>query len=534
MQTRKKRSLLGLSLPQKLAALVIVAGLFWFGGGPASSAPANGAPSNDGAAAIMVEEAAQVGADPAESGHGADAPDHGTAASQADDHSLQAEHGAQADHSAQADHGAAADHGGDDEHGPAPADFFLVIIAILFFAKVFGEAAERVGQPAVLGELVAGLLLGGSMLGIVPSTGGIAEIIHLLAEVGVAILLFEIGLETDLKEMFRVGASSAMVAVVGVAFPFALGFAYWLYADPAIGAHPAGVTHGIVSIFVGATLTATSVGITARVLADLRLMHRAESRIIIGAAVIDDVLGLVILAVVSGLAGGAAFSILGVAKTFTIAVGFLVVAVIAGNMLAPRLFGIIDRMRVRGVLLVGAFAFALLFAAVAAKVGSAMIIGSFAAGIVLSSVNQFDLIVERIEPVADIFTPIFFVSVGAAVNVQLFIPGSESFNSSVLVVGAILVAIAFIGKLAAGYVVGWGRQKLNRAAIGVGMVPRGEVGLIFADIGRRAGILSDETFSAILIMVIVTTFIAPPLLKLVFKPTAEDLEAPQPSGGHGH
>ncbi|MBT8336748.1 MAG: cation:proton antiporter [Gemmatimonadetes bacterium] len=404
---------------------------------------------------------------------------------------------------------------------------------MLIFAKVFGEAAERVGQPAVLGELIAGLVLGASVLGVVPAEGPIADIIHLLAEVGVAILLFEIGLETDLKEMFQVGTESALVAIVGVALPFALGFAYWFWADPSIGAQLDGVSHGMIAVFVGATLTATSVGITARVLTDLRLMHRAESKIIIGAAVIDDVLGLVILAVVSALAGGAALSMFGIARTFVIAVGFLVVAVVVGNLVAPRLFGLIDRMRVRGVLLVSAFCFALLFAALAAKAGSAMIIGAFAAGIVLSSVNQFDLIVERIEPVADVFTPIFFVSVGAAVNVGLFVPGGPDFNPGVLYVGALLVGIAFVGKVLAGYVVGWGRVKLNHAAIGVGMVPRGEVGLIFADIGRRAGILSPETFSAILIMVIVTTFIAPPLLKVVFKPTDEDHAAPQPAGGHG-
>jgi Kef-type K+ transport system membrane component KefB len=403
-------------------------------------------------------------------------------------------------------------------HGEEPhaADFFLILIAILVVAKVLGEGAERIGQPAVLGELIAGLLLGGSVLGIVPTVGPMAEIITILAEVGVAILLFEIGLETDLKEMFRVGVSSTTVALVGVILPFLLGFVYWYFADPAIGAAPEGITLTMVAIFVGATLTATSVGITARVLTDLKVMHRAESRIIIGAAVIDDVLGLVILAVVSSLAAGAAVSVFGVAQTLVVAVGFLVVAVVVGNFIAPRLFTVIDRMSVRGVLLVSAFSFALLFAALADKAGSAMIIGSFAAGIVLSSTNQFDLIVERIEPVADVFTPIFFVSVGAAVNVNLFIPGTEAFNANVIIVGGILIAVAVVGKLAAGYVVGWGRQKLNHAAIGIGMVPRGEVGLIFADIGRREGILSSATFSAILIMVIVTTFIAPPLLKIFF------------------
>jgi Kef-type K+ transport system membrane component KefB len=429
---------------------------------------------------------------------------------------------------------------GDEAPGRLAAQFFLVLIAILVFAKVFGELAERIGQPAVLGELVAGLVLGASALGWVPTDGEIGAIIHILAEVGVAILLFEIGLETDLKEMFRVGTSSAIVAAIGVLLPFALGFAYWYMADPAVGARPPGVSHIMVAIFVGATLTATSVGITARVLTDLRLMHRAESRIIIGAAVIDDVLGLVILAVVSGLAAGAAFSLLGIGRTFVVAVGFLVLAVILGNLLAPRLFALVDRMRVRGVLLVSAFAFALLFAALAHFAGSAMIIGSFAAGIVLSSTNQFDLIVERIEPVADVFTPIFFVSVGAAVNVGLFIPGSDAFNAEVIWVGAILVAVAIVGKVLSGYAVGWGKQKLNHLAIGIGMVPRGEVGLIFADIGRRAGILSPETFSAILIMVIVTTFVAPPLLKIFFRPEGPDAAVAPPeasaaaASGHGH
>lgn len=430
------------------------------------------------------------------------------------------------------------EHAGEEDH-PSASDFFLVLVAILVFAKVFGEGAERVGQPAVLGELVAGLVLGASVLGIVPAEGLIADLIHYLAEVGVAILLFEIGLETDLKEMFKVGGSSAMVAMVGVVLPFGLGFGYWLWADPSIGAHPEGQSLTMVAIFVGATLTATSVGITARVLGDLKLMHRAESKIIIGAAVIDDVLGLVILAVVSGLASGVALTVLGVATTFAVAVGFLVVAVLVGNILAPPLFRVVDNMRVRGVLLVAAFSFALLVAALADKAGSALIIGAFAAGIVLSGTNQFDQIEHRIKPVADIFTPIFFVSVGAAVNVQLFLPWSEVFNGEVLKVGAILVVVAFVGKLAAGFVVGYGKEKLNHMAIGVGMVPRGEVGLIFADIGRRAGLLSGEAFSAILIMVIVTTFVAPPLLKIFFKPNAEDLAiagagGDSGHGGHGH
>src|SRR3954469_18194353 len=189
---------------------------------------------------------------------------------------------------------------------------------MLVAAKLLGELAERVGQPAVLGELVAGVLLGGSVLSIVPSGGTAAEVVHVFAEIGVALLLFEIGLETDLREMFRVGTASLSVATVGVILPFALGFAYWAYAPHA--ASGGSTDLGTAAIFVGATLTATSVGITARVLSDLARMNTPEAKIIIGAAVLDDVIGLVILTVVSGMAAGASVSTLGIARVSAIAV----------------------------------------------------------------------------------------------------------------------------------------------------------------------------------------------------------------------
>jgi Kef-type K+ transport system membrane component KefB len=434
--------------------------------------------------------------------------------------------------SADAGHGAVdqtaeatADDHGDGGHAPI-RDVFFVLITILVVGKLFGEVAERQGQPAVLGELVAGVILGASVLGVIPASGPMYEIVHVFAEVGVAILLFEIGLETDLKEMFRVGPTAMGVALIGVFVPFGLGFLYWYFVNPSIGVHPEGISFAIVAVFVGATLTATSVGITARVLSDLNRMHTPEARIIIGAAVIDDVLGIVILAVVSGLAGGAAVTAGYVSKTLLFAVGFLVLAVVVGNRFAPALFNLVDRMRVRGSLLVAAFCFALGIAALADLAGSALIIGAFAAGLVLSTTNQFDAVVERIEPVADIFTPIFFVAVGAPVNVHLFVPGSEDFNVTVLVVGLILTVIAIIGKLVSGLAVR--RPDTDKLLVGVGMVPRGEVGLIFASIGLTAGILSGSVYSAILIMVILSTFIVPPILKLLFarKPVpAPDLGA---------
>jgi Kef-type K+ transport system membrane component KefB len=390
------------------------------------------------------------------------------------------------------------------------ARFFLVLAAILAAAKLLGEVAERIGQPAVLGELLAGVLLGGSALGVVPAGGAEAEMIHVLAELGVLLLLFEIGLETDIREMFRVGPAALAVAVVGIALPFAFGYLYWRYAPHAASG---GGDLGTAAIFVGATLTATSVGITARVLSDLGRMRTAEARIIIGAAVIDDVLGLVILSVVSGVAAGASVTFLGIGRTLSVAVGFLVVAVVLGRFLAPRLFDVIVKMRVRYVLVVSSIAFALALAALAGLAGSALIIGAFAAGLILSGTNQFDTIEHEVRPVASIFAPIFFVSVGSSLNLALLDPSTPEARATLLMAGVIIL-LAVIGKVAAGWAAPW--THFRRLVVGVGMVPRGEVGLIFADIGRRAGVLGDEVFGAMLLMVMVTTFIAPPALKALF------------------
>lgn len=473
--------------------VALAAGAWFLAGQPVPAAPwAEGSPAGDAgvelATAPQVRAATEAGREP----------------------EATAERRAGA--SAQEAHAPLEESGG---HGPRIRDVFFVLIAMLLAGKLFGEMAERGGQPAVLGELVAGVVLGASVLGVIPAQGtDLYEIVHVFAEIGVSLLLFEIGLETDLKEMFRVGPTAVRVALIGVVFPFLFGFLYWYLANPTIGVHPPGISFTVVAIFVGATLTATSVGITARVLSDLNRMHTPEARIVIGAAVIDDVLGIVILAVVAGMVGGAAVTFLSVTKVFTFAVGFLVLAVVLGSRFAPFIFDAVDRMRVRGMLAVVSLCFALGIAALADLAGSAMIIGAFAAGLVLSSTNQFDAVVERIEPVADIFTPIFFVAVGAPVNVGLLIPGSHDFNLQVLVVGLLLTAVAIVGKLIAG--LGVRRRDTSKLLVGVGMVPRGEVGLIFASIGLTAGILSEPVYSAVLIMVMLSTFIVPPLLKVLF------------------
>lgn len=394
--------------------------------------------------------------------------------------------------------------------------FLITIAAINIAAKLFSHLAKRINQPAVLGELIAGVLLGSSVLGLIPADGPLHDVIALIAEIGVVVLLFEIGLETDLKEMFRVGPASAIVATVGVVVPFVLGFGLWAWWQPDLNGALTTTSVTVVAVFVGATLTATSVGITSRVLSDMHKLGTPEARIVLGAAIVDDVLGLVILAIVSGLVAGAALTVVGIALKFAIAVGFLVAAVVIGRWIMPRVFQRIERSEVRGMLVVTAFSFALALSALAGVAGSALIIGAFAAGLILSETNQFDYITEGIKPIADVFAPVFFLYVGSAVDVSLLNPFSASFDPGILKVAGVLFVVAFLGKVIAGYAVGWGRNGLNHLAIGIGMVPRGEVGLIFAHLGLDRGVIGKEAFNAIVLVVMLTTFVAPPLLKLVF------------------
>jgi Kef-type K+ transport system membrane component KefB len=419
-----------------------------------------------------------------------------------------------------------------EEVGHYPVEkFFIALALILIFSKIFGELAERVKQPAVLGELLAGVVLGGSVLAVVPSVAGMSgyDIFHTLSELGVAILLFEIGLETDLKDLLRVGLTSTLVAIVGVVVPFALGFGSIMAFDKfgLLGSLDPSLVI-LIAITAGATLTATSVGITARVLSDMNRLQTGEAKIILGAAVIDDILGLIILAVVSGLiesskAGdaGAGISAASVGWIFVKAFGFLIVAIIIGNLTSSKLFDLVDKMRVRGVLLLFAIAFALIFAYLAALAGLAPIVGAFAAGLVLANTNQFKTIEERLKPVSDVVTPIFFIMVGAAVDITVFNP-FERENIPILLIALVLFIVAVVGKFVSGWAVF--QKGVNKVAIGFGMIPRGEVGLIFAQVGLTYGVFNSELFSAVTVMVMLTTFIAPPLLKIAFSGNGEAAE----------
>ena len=379
----------------------------------------------------------------------------------------------------------------------------FALTAIYVTSKILGELAERTGQPPVLGELIAGVLLGGSVLALIDPS---AHVLATLAEIGVLILLFEIGVESSLSELLKVGPQSIAVAIAGMVFPFLLGWALMLLMG----------SSSVSAIFIGATLTATSIGITARVLADMGKIKSSEAKIIIGAAVVDDILGLVVLAVVKGLASQGSVSFFGVAWITLLAIGFFAAAVILGRVAAPRLVRIASAMRVRGVLLVSSLSFAFTLAIAADAVGSATIVGAFAAGLVLAQTDRKVSIEERVRPLSDFFVPIFFASVGAAVDVRFFNPLDADRRGS-LGIAVLLLGVALLGKFASGFFA-WSRDvPLRRSAIGIGMIPRGEVGLVFAGIGLSTGVATPDVYASIVVVVIMTTFLAPPLLRLAMK-----------------
>jgi Kef-type K+ transport system membrane component KefB len=398
----------------------------------------------------------------------------------------------------------------------APATIILLALAVvLAAAKIGGDLAARAGQPAVLGELVAGVLLGNlGLFGIswVEPLKNNATL-EVLAQLGVIILLFEVGLESTVRDMMKVGLTAVLVAVIGVATPFALGWGVGALALPDHSAY--------VHAFLGATLTATSVGITARVLRDLGKGRSPEARVIVGAAVVDDVLGLVILAVITGVIqaanAGAALSFADAGLIVGKVVLFLFGAVALGLAISPRLFGLTSRLRGRGVLLATALVFCFGVSYLAAAVGLAAIVGAYAAGLILEDVHYRDFtargehrLEESLEPIGVFLVPVFFVLMG--MRVDLSVLG----RVDVLGFAALLTAAAILGKQACS--LGVLGTRLDRLTIGLGMIPRGEVGLIFANLGlgltvHGERVVDGATYSAVVIMVIVTTMAAPPALR---------------------
>ncbi|HMJ13961.1 MAG TPA: cation:proton antiporter [Polyangiaceae bacterium] len=407
-------------------------------------------------------------------------------------------------------------HAADGAHVDPVSRVVLMLAVLLLAAKVGGELATRLGQPAVLGELLAGVLLGNLDLMGFASVEAIATdpMIDMLARLGVIVLLFEVGLESTVNQMMKVGLSAFLVAVIGVVVPSVLGWlaARWLVPDASPYAH----------VFVGATLCATSVGITARVFQDLNVAKTTEARIVLGAAVIDDVLGLVVLAVVAGIIAaadsGTSLSYLDIFLTIAKAAGFLFGALAIGARVAPQLFRLASHLKSRGVLLAVSLAFCFLLSWAAGAIGLAPIVGAFAAGLVLEHVHYRDFtergeheLEELIRPISALLVPVFFMVMGMRTDLSAFMqPG-------VLGLAAALTVAAILGKQACGLAVV--ERGIDRLTVGIGMVPRGEVGLIFANLGLglKVGgksIVDNATYSAIVAMVVITTLITPPALRL--------------------
>ena len=404
-------------------------------------------------------------------------------------------------------------------HGLDPK-VLIGIAVMLIIAKLAGELFERIGQPAVLGELIGGIIIGNlALLGFHKAELlKTDEVIGALAQIGVILLLFEVGLESKLADMLEVGWSSLLVAVAGVIAPFFLGWGVSAHFLP----HESRTVH----VFIGSVLCATSVGITARVLKDLGKLSLRESRIILGAAVIDDVIGLLILAVVVGAvnaaATGASLSPADLGWIAAKTAAFFIGAFAIGKYAVPPIFRGAGRFESRGVLLVLAIAFCFWLSWLATKVGLATIVGAFAAGLVLEEAH-FKSFIDRGErdlrqllaPVTTVLVPIFFVLMGMKVDLRAFT------KPSLLGFAVALTAAAIIGKQICSLAVA--ERGLNRLAVGLGMIPRGEVGLIVAGIGaglmlpNAVGIsepvVGAATFGAVVIMVIVTTLITPPALK---------------------
>ena len=408
-------------------------------------------------------------------------------------------------------------HDDDSGHGGPVLGILISLVVILLAAKLGGDIFERFQQPAVLGELVLGMLIGNlHLIGIDLFESFKHDLtLEVLAELGVIILLFEVGLESSVREMMKVGLASFMVAVFGVITPFFLGWGvgYVFLPDASIYVH----------IFIGATLTATSVGITARVLQDIGKIKSREAKIILGAAVIDDILGLVILAVVAGIitAVGSGHGD-GVSSGMILwiiikAVLFVVGAIVIGSIILPTYFNLAIRLKVKGVFLSFCLLICFALAFIAGKVGLAPIVGAFAAGLILDEIHytRFREKGERdikhlIEPISVFLVPIFFVRMGMMVDLTTF------GRVEILGFAAVLTLAAIVSKQACSLAIF--DRKTNRIAIGLGMIPRGEVGLIFAGIGAKLildgqPIVSASVYSAIVIMVIITTLVTPPALK---------------------
>ncbi|MFN9870683.1 MAG: cation:proton antiporter [Cyanobacteriota bacterium] len=407
--------------------------------------------------------------------------------------------------------------------------FLIIFLA----ARTLAEVMVRLELPTILGELVAGVIIGVSGLhlilppeahaqlnqGLLAVVGSLADVspevvqdiyeetfpnLKAVSQLGLYALLFLTGLESELDELVAVGVQATTVAVTGVVLPFALGTA-GLVALFHVPLFPA--------IFAGAAMTATSIGITASVFGELKFLKTREGQTVIGAAVLDDILGIVILAVVVALAGGGSFAVGPILKLVMAALVFVAAALFLSRTAAPGFDWVLDQLRAPGEVVVAGFVVLTLCCFAAQAIGLEAALGAFAAGLILSASRHTEAIQETVKPLVALFATVFFVLIGTGMDLSVLNPFDPD-NRQGLVLAAFLLVVAIAGKVAAGWSY-WSKEKTNRLVVGLGMLPRGEVGLLFLGLGSQAGILTPALEAAILLMVIGTTFLAPILLRLV-------------------
>lgn len=397
-------------------------------------------------------------------------------------------------------------------------DFFLYLLVILLTARVFAELATRMQAPSVIGELLAGVVLGPSLLGWLEPV----EAIKLMAEIGIILLLFEVGLGTDIKRLVRTGLKSGVVAISGFVLPLLFGFSlsYWVF-DLSL----------LVSLFIGGTLTATSIGITVRVLSDLKRQHAPEGQIVLGAAVLDDVLGVVLLALLYEFSTSGGVSLLNASKVLVFFGAFFVLAPIAAKLISLiiKRFDVVSE--VPGLLPTTIVSLVLFFAWLAHALGAPELLGGFAAGLALSrrffmplgiALHADEDFAHRIEdqmkPIVQLFTPIFFVFVGLSLNLREIDWGSTFIWGFSLT----LLITAIAGKMVGAFLIkeSW----TTRWVIGLAMIPRGEVGLIFAELGRVSGIFTNEIYAGMVMVIALTTLFPPLVMKWVYRRYGDRLQ----------
>ncbi len=391
-------------------------------------------------------------------------------------------------------------------------DFFLMLFLILISARLLGELFARLNIPPVLGELFAGVLLGASGFNLIQPN----EILKVLAEIGIILLLFEVGLETDVQRLKDAGKKSFVVAVLGVIFPFVLGMLSGLYIFN---------LSFEIALFIGGTLTATSIGITLRVLRDIEKHQTGIAQIVIGAAVIDDIIGIILLVFIYDYSISKELSFTHTMSVTAMVVAFIVIAPVIAKALSSVIHRFHGETRVPGYMPTIIISLILLFSYVSHAFGAPTILGSFVAGVALS--RRFFLpfgtflqtnedLLKRVQttmtPIIQIFTPIFFVMVGLSMDLTVIDFSSAFFWE----MSAVLIIIAVISKFSSAFFISQGCLQ-NNALIGISMIPRGEVGLIFAEMGRVHNILPNDIYAVLIFVIVVTTVIPPFLLKHYFK-----------------